>query len=68
MIVYFLGAVLPDLEDFEANKKDEMWRVIWAFPALIGIIEILLTLFVMRQEPIAYCMMTGRDEEGKKHM
>ena len=68
MMNYFLGAVLPDHEDLEANKKDELWRVIWAFPAFIGIAEILLALFVMRSEPIAYCMMTGNHEEGKKHL
>ena len=68
MVVFFLGSVLPDPDDLEANKQDEFWRIIWIFPAIIGLIEILLTLFVIRLEPINYCVMTGRDEEGKKHL
>mmetsp|Transcript_32123 Transcript_32123/g.39841 ORF Transcript_32123/g.39841 Transcript_32123/m.39841 type:complete len:171 (-) Transcript_32123:319-831(-) len=68
VVVFGLGAVLPDPNDIEANEKDEMWRVIWLGPAVIGFIEIALTLFVMRLEPISYCMMVGRGEECRQHL
>ena len=63
-----LGAILPDPDDYEANKEDEMWRVIFLAPAIIGVIVIFCVLFIFNLEPIAYCITTGRDAEGKKHM
>ena len=45
---YGLGAILPDPEDMQANKDDELWRVIWLMPVFIGIIEIVLVLTVFR--------------------
>ena len=65
---FLFGGVLPDPEDTVANEEDEMWRVIWLGPVAIGIFTILMTLFVMRLEPVAYCMMTGRNTEGCKHL
>ena len=65
---FLFGGVLPDPEDTVANEEDEMWRVIWLGPVAIGIFTILMTLFVMRLEPVAYCMMTGRNAEGCKHL
>ena len=66
--VYSLGAILPDVEDKEALKNDERWRVIWLGPALIGSIIILLTLTVFRLEPVFFCAMENRDEEGIAHL
>ena len=62
------AGLLPDEDDEQKNREDEMWRVIWLMPALIGIIEILLIIFVFRYETVAYCMMEGRDEEGMLHL
>ena len=45
-----------------------MWRVIWLGPVAIGIFTITMTLFVMDLEPVAYCMMIGREDEGRKHL
>ena len=67
-VVFLMGVVLPDPADIQANKDDELWRIIWAAPAAIGLIEILLTLLVMRLEPIAYCMMTGNNADGNEHL
>ena len=67
-VVLLFGLVLPDQEDLEANKEDEMWRVIWLGPVAIGIFTITMTLFVMDLEPVAYCMMIGREDEGRKHL
>jgi len=68
MPAFGLAAILPDTEDLQANKDDELWRVIWLAPAVIGIIVILLTVLVFRQEPVSFCLMEGRDEEGIKHL
>ena len=38
------------------------------FPAVIGMIEILLIFLVFNLEPINYCIMRGFDEQGLKHM
>ena len=37
-------------------------------PAVIGVIGILLISLVFRLEPIAYCIMMGFEEQGKKHL
>ena len=61
ILVFGLGGILPDPKDEEANKEDELWRVIWAGPIVVGIIEILFTLFIFRLEPVGYCVMEGHD-------
>ena len=58
-IVYLLGAGLPSDTDFEGNLEDEFWRVIWISPVLIGITEILLLVYFIQHEPIAFCIMNG---------
>ena len=45
-----------------------MWRVIWLGPAVVGIFVILMTLFVFRLEPVTFCMMTDREQEGLMHL
>ena len=62
----FLGALLPsDKADY---GKDEMWRVIYAFPIFIGILQIVLFHFFFKQEPTVYCISMGRDDEAKTMM
>lgn len=63
---FFLGALLPTDEADYVN--DEMWRVIYAFPILIAIIQITLFLFIFKEEPIAYSIAMGRDDEAKRLM
>ena len=65
---YGMGGFLPDPEDLQANKDDEMWRIIYLMPALIGLVGIILILSVFRQEPISYCIMMGYEEQGMAHM
>lgn len=65
---YLMGELLPSPDDIQANKDDELWRVIYLVPGIVGVIVVLLVLLVFRQEPITYCIMSGRDEEGKRHM
>lgn len=67
-VAFIMGGILPDPEDFAANEDDEMWRVIYLVPAMIGLVEIALISFVFRQEPIAFCIMMDREAEGKAHM
>ena len=67
-IVYSMGYILPDSKDLTGNQADELWRVIYLMPALIGLIEILLLTLVFRQEPIAFCITKGYEEQGKEHM
>ena len=67
-IVYSMGVILPDSKDLTGNEADEFWRVIYLMPTLIGIIEIILLTLVFRQEPIAFCITMGLEEQGKEHM
>ena len=62
LIAYGMGALLPDANDFEANKADEMWRAIFIMPGFIGITEILLILLVFKHEPISFCIRMGDEE------
>jgi len=52
-----MGEILPDSKDTQGLIDDELWRVIYLVPALVGIIVSLLVLLVFRQEPISYCIM-----------
>ena len=65
---YLMGEILPDPEDIQANRDDELWRVIYIVPAIVGIIVILLVLLIFRDEPVTYCIMNDLEEEGKRHM
>ena len=67
-VVFVCGAALPDFDDLEANRETEAWRVIWLGPAVVGLIVILLATVVFRHEPIGYCVMTGRMQEGVEHL
>ena len=62
-ISYGLGAILPTDEDLMA--EDERWRIIYGVPALIAIIQISLFLLVIRQEPVAFSIAEGKEEEAK---
>ena len=62
VVAFGMGGLLPDATDSEANKVDELWRVIYLVPAFIGIVELLLITLVFKQEPIAYCLMMGYEE------
>ena len=44
---------------------DERWRIIYGVPALVAIIQILLFLLVVREEPVAFSIAAGREEEAK---
>ena len=68
VVAFGMGGLLPDATDSEANKVDELWRVIYLVPAFIGIVELLLITLVFKEEPIAYCLMMGYEEQGKQHM
>lgn len=59
---------MPDPKDYEGNKNDEMWRVIFLVPAFIGVFEIILLLLVFKEEPITFCITNDREEEAIRHM
>ena len=61
-IAFLMGAILPDPDNFQANKDDEMWRVIFLVPALIGVVGNILIIFIFRLEPISFCIMMGYEE------
>lgn len=58
-----MGALLPTEEELMAD--DENWRVIFAMPAVIAIIQILLFLFVFKEEPVAFNIAEGKEAEAK---
>lgn len=61
LFTFALGQMLPNNEDTEALAKDELWRIIYLAPAMVGVIQIVFILTVFRYEPVAYCIMTGRE-------
>ena len=48
LLAFCMGSILPDAKDLEANKADELWRVIYLMPAFIGIIELLFIMPVFK--------------------
>ena len=48
VVAYFMGSILPDPFDYQANSKDENWRYIYAVPGMIGaILFILIRSFIL---------------------
>ena len=66
MGIFFLGVLIP--EDPDEYVNDEMWRLIYAMPIFIAIIQIVLFLFVFKEEPIAYSIGMERYDEAEKLM
>jgi MFS family permease len=57
MLTTLTGLVLPiNREDF---ADDEMWRFVYACPIFIAVAQILLFLFVFKNEPILFSVNTG---------
>ena len=57
--LFSMAALLPDADDVDANRDDEMWRVIWLAPGVVGLIVILLVVRAYRLEPITFCLVKG---------
>ena len=64
MLIFFLGAILPEDDDKEGMKKDQRWRIIFALPCLIAIAQSACFLFIIRQEPVGYNIAKDNDEEA----
>ena len=63
MLLFFLGAILPD--DAEQMKQDQRWRIIYAVPLLTATLQVLFFLFVIKEEPIGFCISMDRQEEAR---
>ena len=63
MLSFFLGAVLP--EDEADFAGDEGWRIIFAMPSVIALTQMLLFLFIFKEEPIDFCIGNERLDEAK---
>ena len=57
--LFSMAALLPDADDVEANRADEMWRVIWLAPGIVGLFVILLIVKAYRLEPVTFCLVKG---------
>lgn len=73
MVCLLMGAVLPDPVTHPQNAKDDnFWIVINLFPALIGLINMILWLFVFKFESIKACLSSKEGtkyfEQGKLHV
>ena len=66
MLMFFLGSVLPQEE--AAYKGDENWRIIFAAPIIIASAQLILFIFVFREEPIDFSIGTDRPNEAIKLM
>ena len=62
-LAFGLGAILPT--DKDEMVDDERWRIIYGVPAIVSVVQILLFLLVVRQEPVAFSIADGREEEAK---
>ena len=64
-----LGFLLPAVDsDRETLAADEGWRIIYLMPAILAVIELLLYLTVVREEPITYSIMNYQDQAAMRMM
>ena len=68
LAVFAPAELLPDQDDEQKQKEDEMWRVIWLTPAFIAIVVLLAIKFFFPYETVAFCLMKEKDEEGMLHL
>ena len=48
MCIFFLGIILPDDQDIEGMKNDERWRIIFAIPLGLAVLQLLAFLFLIK--------------------
>ena len=60
-----MGAGLPKDGDIEGFKKDEFWRVIYIFPIIFCILQLLVFLLFIRVDSIVYSIKKGWTEDAK---
>lgn len=46
-------------------KNDERWRIIFAIPIVLAILQIFFFLVVIRQEPVGFSVSNDKDEDAK---
>ena len=63
-----LGLILPDSDDYEANKENETWRIIFKMPAILGLFVMVMLLYVYKEDTITYCVQKGLKDEAKSAM
>ena len=66
MCIFFLGAILPDDHDIEGMKNDERWRIIFAIPLVLAVLQCLCFLLLIKEEPVGYNISMDRDDEARK--
>jgi facilitated trehalose transporter len=54
MVALLLGAGLPDDDDYEGQKADGFWRVLYGFPFLCQAVTILMFMTCFREDSITY--------------
>lgn len=66
MSITNVGLILPqDYHDTVLMKADQKWHYVAAVSPLVSLIQLILLLIVVRQEPIQFCLSNGREEEAK---
>lgn len=63
MIAMALGFILPT--DPAMELKDKNWRIIFAVPGAVAVAQIILLLFVFREEPLGFLISKQRLDEAK---
>ena len=63
-----LGVLLPESDDFEANKLNETWRIVYMTPAILGSFVMLMLLCFYKEDTITYCVQKGLKDEAKNAM
>lgn len=62
MVAIVLAVILPESTDYEAMKKDDLWRVIYGFPYICQFLTNLMFLTCFREDSIVFNIANGNDE------
>lgn len=65
MLATVAGVVLPGKEGY---AETELWRFVYACPIGISILQMLLFLFIWKEEPINFSVSVGDDASAKRFM
>ena len=64
MIAVVLGAILPEDKDFDGQKADGNWRILYGFPYICQFFTILMFMCCFREDSITFTISQGKDEEA----
>lgn len=64
MVAVLLGALLPDDLDYQGQKEDGNWRILYGFPYVCQILTVVLLLVYFKEDSIGFSISNGNTKDA----